>query len=188
MSPQPPTSVLVGLPHCGGGRRIVAGAPLTPRQQVVLDMAWAYLHETGEEIDIRELTKRLGHASTSGTMDHVRSIEQRGVYFPRVGKTAPYVDMGVIDSAEVERLRSLYWMHRFEASYNRAQGRDRDEHLRLVKEYASRLSLLGACLASRPDVESPKGPCSPDETNRMSDGASMTVVATKRSSTAGRGS
>ena len=151
MTRQPPTSVLAGLP-AGGGRKYISRSklPLTVRQQAVLDVAWEYLHETGNNITIRELTARLGHTSCSGTYGHVQAIEARGVYFPRAGRPVPYVPALEEESAQVERLRALYWMHRAEANTQGIDNERRVEHLTKAWVAFARLEALGAGRVPRP--------------------------------------
>jgi hypothetical protein len=145
------TSAFATIPANGGGHRIIAGVtPLTAKQQAILDVAWTYWHEHGELVSVRKLTALLGLTATQGTTDHIRAIERRGIYFPRVGHPVPHTDDPVTDTVEVERLRSLYWMHMFEASTGRAVGSDRSTHRATAEECFRRLKKLDKDLVSRP--------------------------------------
>ena len=137
-----------------GVRWVKHGVPLTARQQEVLAAAEAYLAETGETIQIRELGRRVGIASPSAVAGHVAAIEARGVYVPRVGKTQPYEapanDRALEEQAQVERLRSLYWMHRCEAGIGRSQGAEKEGHIAAFKRCGEMLRALGAGVTSEP--------------------------------------
>jgi len=133
-----------------GRNTLRAKRPLTERQQAALDAAWAHLRETGNNITIRELAARLGCTSYGGAYEHVEAIEARGIYVPRAGRAAPYVPTHEPESAQVERLRALYWMHRSEANTHGLDNGRRVEHLTKAGEAWARLEALGADRVPRP--------------------------------------
>lgn len=147
MNKAPEDSVLADIPASGGQRY---RDTLTPRQQMVLDIAWAYWSGTGELITFRKLNQLLGHSAIAGAYDHVAAIEKKGIYFPRSGKPAPYTDDHTTDTVEVERLRSLYWMHKYEASTGRAQGKDKKIHNEAAAKCLEKLAALGKRSISKP--------------------------------------
>lgn len=56
----------------------MARAPLTNRQQQVLDFIVAHTAETGYAPTVREIAKHLGIKSTNGVVDHLKAIERKG--------------------------------------------------------------------------------------------------------------